>query len=1841
MNTIQNLFQQAQLAEAAYANFIDPQTNLPYVDTTKIQGALEASSFSATQAADFAARYQVISHTPNTSNGFSATLFLDTTTNQYTYALRGTEGALSFDLWVADAGITVSGLAMDQIVDMYNDWQRVTHLGVYQAVVLETQWAETAAYTLALAGKFVGAYNMSASDYLQTIHNRTDLLIDGGQIRKLSFKPSTEAFTDSRQFGQGVTLGGNLNVAGHSLGGHLAAAFTRLFPSTGANATTINGAGFPTGLLPGIGLNAETNIAHLFATLGGASGFSFGSIQNIHGDGWNMVSMNSIFGLVQQGDHQEIYIESVDAANLFGHGKSQMTDSLALYNLLATLDPSLAEASPSNLTKISALLKAETNIAADTLERTISSLGKLFNVPSANVTGNAFAGNGRDKLYTAVKDIKAAFESCYSSVNIVPLDASLQANATNPDGIAYRYALAALNPFAVIGVDYSSFNQHGELDLYDPATQQGQLTPDYLTDRSAMLSLMIQRNTADSTTISGDTLYRDVEQNITLRTAGKVLDKTYKQIVFGGAGDNAVTGGDNNDRLYGMDGNDTLTGGKGDDLMMGGAGDDTYIINTGDGNDTLEDKQGNNTVVFNGKSVNVLLRQSDGTFKTAEGSIKGEMVGTDLILTDTANGGQLTLNKDFQEGDFGITFQDALTGAPPEATSPTNAAEYLGPGTYWAVFGLGGNDVVTGHDDIGGGGETLQGDAGDDRIYSEHSTDYLQITPQMAIDQGNSDLGSGFLGDFLFGNVGNDQLIAGNNDDWLTGGAGNDLIIAGAGDDIISGDREIDATPSPSQNVASTVAWMTNNNGVVVLGQWIDSARNIYPIPIVDDPLNSGNDIIYAGNGNDSIEGAGGNDVVYGEAGDDTMWGDGSRVTSAWEGDDYLNGGEGNDYISGQGGRDTLIGGAGDDSLFGGDGDDYLDGGSGNDTLNGNNGDDTLLGGAGDDKLFGGTGANYLDGGDGADLLNSGGPGSSLFGGVGNDTLEGIGGGNYLDGEDGNDSLTAIDSNNELFGGAGDDKLKAQGVNNYLDGEDGNNTLIADGGNNNLFGGAGDDTLSATGDNNYLDGGDGTNLVIAVGGGNTLFSGAGNDTLSASGGNNYLDGGDGTNELIVTGGNNTLIGGTGDDILSSAGGNNYLDGGDGADLLIGDQGGSNTLLGGAGDDTLSASNGSNYLDGGDGTDQLIASGGGNQLLGGAGNDTLSGKDGNNTLDGGDGNNLVMSTGDGNTLMAGAGADALQASGNNNTLNAGDGNDTLLILEGAGNTLHGGAGDDTLQVNGVGGGNTLNGGDGYDRYIINAGVGTTHIADSGTQGNSVRFNFNFTNSQMVLGIGSLKLSFANGDVLHIDGFDPEDPINTCSIDTFQFNDRVLSLPELLALGGPDITATPNDDVIQGTGLSEHIYALDGNDIIAASAGNDTIDAGAGNDYIDGGSGADTMMGGAGDDTYVVDSPSTAQSLGDIAVENLNEGIDTVISSIGYTLGSEVEHLTLTGVTNIDGTGNELDNVIRGNDGNNTLDGQAGADVMVGGAGDDTYIVDNANDLITEEVNAGTDQVLSSTSSYTLSDNVENITLVMGSDALDATGNALDNVLIGNANSNVLEGGAGADVMTGGLGNDTYFVDNVGDQVIESLAGQAWSNDNYDWRGQFMYTSHGVYADTETVNASISYMLGNNLENLNLTGSDNIDGTGNSLDNVLMGNDGNNMLTGNEGADVLDGGLGADLLIGGAGNDTYYVDNVADQIIDDVVGQIYTNTYWTQDWYGWSWGYGPWYERTVNNYATNIENVYSSVTWTLGTNLENLILTGMDALDGTGNALDNTIIGNAGDNVIEGLAGNDYLQGNEGN
>ncbi|MEY4254863.1 MAG: hypothetical protein RLZZ141_90 [Pseudomonadota bacterium] len=396
---------------------------------------------------------------------------------------------------------------------------------------------------------------------------------------------------------------------------------------------------------------------------------------------------------------------------------------------------------------------------------------------------------------------------------------------------------------------------------------------------------------------------------------------------------------------------------------------------------------------------------------------------------------------------------------------------------------------------------------------------------------------------------------------------------------------------------------------------------------------------------------------------------------------------------------------------------------------------------------------------------------------------------------------------------------------------------------------------------------------------------------------------------------------------------------------------------------------------------------------------------------------------------------------------------------------------------------------------------------------------------------------------------------------------------------------NVSIAVGVTIEQAIGGSGADTLIGNDAAN-TLIGGAGNDLLNGGAGIDTMTGGLGDDSYVVDVA------GDLVTELANEGIDTVQTAISYSLGANVENLTLTGSAAVNGVGNSLNNVLIGNAaanrleggaGNDTLDGGGGIDVLVGGLGDDTYIVDVVSDVITELANQGTDTVKASLT-YGLGANLENLVLI-GAAAINGTGNNVNNIMLGNSAANRLDGGLGADTMAGGLGDDSYVVDNAGDIVTE-------------------LTNEGV----DRVEASISYTLSTNVETLILTGTAAINGTGNSANNVITGNGAVNILNGGAGNDILDGAGGIDTLIGGLGDDTFIVD-VAGEVVTELASE-------------------------------GTDTVKTSLTYSLGTNVENLTLTGTAAINGTGNAANNILTGNSAANLLNGGAGSDTMVGGLG-
>ncbi|MCC2674787.1 MAG: alkaline phosphatase [Ramlibacter sp.] len=834
-------------------------------------------------------------------------------------------------------------------------------------------------------------------------------------------------------------------------------------------------------------------------------------------------------------------------------------------------------------------------------------------------------------------------------------------------------------------------------------------------------------------------------------------------------------------------------------------------------------------------------------------------------------------------------------------------------------------------------------------------------------------------------------------------------------------------------------------------------------------------------------------------------------------------------------------------------------------------GADTLVGGDEADWLHGRSGANLLVGGAGGDALQTSGSGNStLLGGAGGDLLQVVEGtgSNVLYGGSGSDTLN---------GSNGADTLHAAGA------EDAVNDLVVDG-----------DTTS-----NRLNGYGGHDVLEGSDGADELYGGTGNDTLRGGAGNDTLDGGAGTDSMEGGAGNDHYIVRDTEDVVSEAGGGGF-------DTLI-SYAASYTLGEGVENARidpewtalaayLAGNTQANQLNGGVGNDTLVGNDGNDTLLGERGADSLEGGLGDDvyTLWGGD---TVVELADGgiDTVMVWDASWVLPDHVENAEIESiggtltGNALDNHLVSNGGGTTVTGGLGNDTLEGGGL---DRLRGGAGNDTYIV---IGNGFVEESAAASGGV--DHLITDQKWTLGTGIENLTLTGdafegtGNALDnvlrgsaaansLDGWLGADTmIGGGGDDSYRVDDEGDVVTEIASGGDRDLvysrlshTLAANVEwlILEG----EQDVRLDG----TGNALDNRLQGHWGTNVLDGGIGADTMLGDTGDDTYVVNDA------GDVVIEELFEGRDTVRSSLNLTLGDHLEVLVLTGAAT-QGIGNAEDNELRGNgaanrleglDGQDTLNGGSGADTLVGGLGDDTYLVDSAADVIVEAAGAdgGTDRVVAAVS-FTLGARQENLSLG-GTANLNGTGNALRNELLGNGGNNRLDGGAGADRMIGGNGNDTYVVDHRLDEAVESRA------------------AGGV----DTVLSSVTFTLREHVDNLTLTGTARINGTGNMLANVLVGN---------AAANRLDGGAGADTLRGGLGNDTYMVE-AGDVVVEAEDG--------------------------------GIDTLVSGATRTLGAWQENLTLTGIFNVDGTGNAMANVLRGNEGDNKLDGRGGADRMDGGYG-
>jgi Ca2+-binding RTX toxin-like protein len=1324
---------------------------------------------------------------------------------------------------------------------------------------------------------------------------------------------------------------------------------------------------------------------------------------------------------------------------------------------------------------------------------------------------------------------------------------------------------------------------------------------------TAALRAAVYRGTALDDSMTGtdgaDTL-RGLEGNDSLEGWGA------NDMLDGGAGNDYLSGGEGDDELLGQEGVDMLTGDGGNDVINGGAGNDTldggaagdvYLFASGFGQDEIVETGAT------GDGVDVVRFAAGIT--PASVVIQRDVsnlylhVGSDSVTVQGFFDAMASQVERVEFADGTVWDHAALLAAHYMGTS--SADYFSGSELNEVMFGLDGNDTLEG----GGGNDTLDGGAGTDTLSGGAGDD--ELMGQDGVDM-------------LTGDGGNDVINGGAGNDTLDGGAGNDvyLFASGFGQDTITELSGID-----------TVRFATGIGAADV--QLSRDQSNLYlRLMATGDLVTVAGNFDIAGSAIERVEFADGTawdaSVVsaasyLGTAGPDTFFGT--------EVNEHMLGLAGNDDLEGFGGDDVLEGGADADTLQGGAGADTLLGGDGDDWLLGDEGQDIFDGGAGNDALDAGTGNGadvYLFGrGDGQDVITDSdttvnvvdilrfranvAPADVVMSQNGNDRVFSITGTNdritvanwytgaserierveFSDGTVWDSALLSLtqivgtEENDSLVGTTESDLIYGLGGNDLITGDAGNDSLDGGAGADSLYGGLGDDVLQGGTGNDLLFGADdvapesGKDIFIfGVGDGHDVISdndSSGNidvirfvGTLAPADFNIYQRNNNLVFQIIATGETLTVLNGQATDFRVER-----IEFGTGVTwdatqlsfAIVGDE------LDNVEDGTVL-------------NDVATTFGGNDTITTGAGNDLLDGGAGDDIMTGGTGNDIyvVDSEFDQLTELASQGTDEVRSS---LTWTLASNFENLTLpgtdnIDGTGNSvanvITGNAGNNTLD--GKGGADTLSGGLGEDTYVVD-NAGDIVIENAGEGIDLVRASVSVTlgaNIENVTLTGSGAIN-ATGNAL--------DNVLTGNSGINQLSGGAGNDTYVVAQAGDTVVEAAGEgtDFVQSSvayTLSSHVENLTltgsgaisgtGNDLDNSITGNNGVNnlsGGIGNDTLDGGTGADTLVGGVGDDIYYADHAS------EVITEAAAEGTDSVRATVSYTLAVNVENLTLLGSNAINGTGNGSANTIIGNIAANVLNGGAGADTLQGGLGDDTYVVDDALDVIVESVGEGTDTV-QSTISYALSSHVENLTLT-GSAAANATGNDLDNILTGNS---------GVNMLTGGLGSDTYVVQSATDSVIET-AGQG----------------------TDLVQTSVAYTLSGNVENLTLTGSGGIAGTGNELDNYITGNSGANNLSGGAGSDTLNGGTGVDIFSGGTGDDLYIVDDTTEGITEGV--------------------------------GEGTDSVESSVTFTLATNVENLTLTGASAINGTGNALNNVLTGNNAANTLSGGAGADTLSGGLGN
>ncbi len=1067
-----------------------------------------------------------------------------------------------------------------------------------------------------------------------------------------------------------------------------------------------------------------------------------------------------------------------------------------------------------------------------------------------------------------------------------------------------RAALAALSP---VVIDLSE-EVAARFSLYDEQTGQGNITQEWISDRTNLLALAMASNynrlgtgTPDIQVDANEyTVYTDltsgyITQNFDFApeanrivfgtgaedsiAGGNLADRLY-----GGFGEDTISGLDGNDYLEGNVGNDTLIGGKHDDRLYGGHGNDTYIYTLGDGVDTIRDSQGNNQLILKrdgadtGTAVTRVNRigdedsnayqDEDGntfiinvteyeTFDDQREPVINQQQSLIVLLKGDNSGGMIVIedfDKDNDQKNMGIVFEEESEEAP-QTVDPF----------------IVGNGALNGTEEVG-------------QYFSDRENYQGQGWINNRPIEFNAEIATA-----IWENLGapggqyNTALESGPHQP--THGAGSFYAFEGGNlNDTLVGGNNIHLTPGEPGYESALAAFD------IETAQWIESkGLAIGGIDVLHG--HGGDDFVDGKNGVNGIHGGTGNDIIRGGDDIDFLWGnqmirlEGVILASLqedgftlWE---YR-------YTPGYAGYESEAG-NGKDEIWGGGGDDRISGDEDNDLLLGEEGTDQIAGGHGSDTILGGTGSDLIFG-DSRFEGHLGAPELSI-----NVDL------NFI--RDENETY-----NDRIFGGDYSDTIFGEADDDTVFGGDHNDVILGDRHTFEYF-----HEFTTMSNQNQVRNGF-FELAPENHGDDTLYGEGGRDHIQGNGGDDYIDGGSENDELYgddyaLNGayhGDDELIGGTGNDTLYGDGGNDRLFGGEDDDSIFGDSGIFDLVHDGQEfhfelDEEFE---GDDHLDGGAGNDDLLGQGGNDTLIGGMGSDQLRGGAGNDTY--------VF-----NTKESALGDHLWDEEGQNTIVINSVWSKEQLRLESSGS-------DYVLRIGSAS--------SEYPRFQ------TDHI---------------YLYGNTIASIAGIQL--ANGETVAInDILQTHDTFNgTVDNDTYFVDSRYGDTINEAANGGVDTVITSVS--FQLPENVENLIVVEGWEGVIAqgNAGANTIIGNSQSNSIYGKGGADLLIGGRGDDNYDVVDSSTQ------IVELAGEGIDTVETVVSFKLAPHIEILRVTEYASKAATleGNDQDNEIYGNSfTSNWLKGAGGNDylkggtffltpetILDGGTGDDTMVMRNGSDV----------------------------------------------------------------------------------------------------------------------------------------------------------------------------------------------------------------------------------------------------------------------------------------------------------